>query len=78
MDELERMKLEAEEFKQGEREEKFLTEIKDLNDQLSFLHAHISEADLEIERLEGLMREIQAATSDIAVVDITDRALCDA
>jgi hypothetical protein len=31
----------------------------------------------EIERLENAMREIQAATSDVAVVDITDRALCD-
>ena len=35
------------------------------------------DANRAITHLEDCMREIQAATSDKAVLDITDKALCD-
>ena len=51
MSELERMKLEAEEFKQEAKDEKFLDEIASLNDQLSLACAHLYDKAYEIERL---------------------------
>ncbi len=53
--------------------ERLTTELELTND----LGKTISSQLDEIERLENLMREIQAATSNKAVLAITDRALCD-
>lgn len=59
---------------------RLIAEVSELRDWQKTNRSAISRAsnaEFEVERLENLMRDIQAVTSDVAVVDITDKALCD-